>query len=164
MRRINFTVLCLLLVAFSVSPGKAQMPVDTLAKVFHIGDHTEAFEHLFLRYNHLASQLGQDHERAYAYWTDMLQKMDLYSEEIGVDLNGLQLLLYAFWDPNGRLEHLAYFLKPNSKFIEDEVLNDFFLRFIDAYQLPVTLEKPTYLFTHAAFPTVAKRLSSLKKH
>lgn len=164
MNSIRRHIILLIWGIFGVVVAGAQVPKDTLAAVFQIGDHTEAFEQLFLKYNHLASQLDQDHERAYAYWTDMLQKMDMYSEEVGVDLDGLQLLLYAFWAPNGQLEHLAYFLKPNSKYIDEVTLNGFFQGFMKTYRLPVTLEKPTYLFTHAAFPTVAKRLSSLKKH
>ena len=164
MNSIRRHILLMVWIVFGAVVAKGQVSRDTLAAVFHIGDHTEAFEQLFLQYTHLANQLNQDHERAYAYWTDMLQKMDMYSEEVGVSLDGLQLLLYAFWAPNGQLEHLAYFLKPNSKFVDELTLNHFFFFFMKTYRLPVTLEKPTYLFTHAAFPTVAKRLSSLKKH
>ena len=148
---------------FAICNVQAQTSADTLPRIFILGEHTDQFESLFLNYDHLLSAVDNDTKRAYNLWSDVLNEMDLYSEEIGVDLKGIQLMMYVFWDKSGNIKHLAYYLKPTSKNVEYPVLTAFFKNFVKNHQLSFTANKPYYLFSQASFPTFARRLSAVKQ-
>ena len=129
---------------------------DTLAlpKVFLIGEYEEQYELLYERYNEiLLSVCHDDMNLAFDKWMDMIGQMEDYSHEIDYDLKGIKIWLKVFWGIDGKIDHLSYFLKPNSRNIDTLELSAFLSSFMNRYQLPLQSKVP---FTHngsATFPT-----------
>ena len=89
---------------------------------------------------------------AFTKWQNMLSEMDSFAKLNNIDLDGMKVWLNVFMEKNGKISHLAYYLKPMSKNIENEVLNAFFKEFIKNYSFPL-LSKGTYShYGTASFP------------
>ena len=131
-----------------------------LPVVFILGDHVEEYEQLYMRNANLLEVCDDDMKLAFESWMHMVERMDAYSQEIGVDLKGLKLWLNVYWNDQGRIKHLAYFLKPNSKKFEYSLLTGFFESFVERYQLPVKADQSFTHYGSAAFPTLSDRLAS----
>jgi hypothetical protein len=144
-----------------VTQGFAQN-TDNIPKVLIIGQDEKAFETLQLNYeNQLLSVCNNDMDAAYTLWIDMLKEMETLDAALpNFDLNGINIWLYVFWEKDGSIAHLAYYLKPNSRFVREEELTAFFNSFVARYQLPLSANASSS-FSHysaAFFPTAALRM------
>lgn len=123
---------------------------STYPPVFNIGEHEE----LVIEYDNLLLQAcDNDINVAYQSWMHMLASMESHANSIGYDILGVKMWLQVFWDEDGSIEHIAYFLKPNSRNIDTEELNWFLTSFIDSYILPVKADKKFNHYASASFPT-----------
>lgn len=88
--------------------------------------------------------------------------MDLedYADAKGMDIRGAKLWLKVYFNKNGKLEHLAYFPKPNSKQIPTEYLDALFKSFVKDYYSNVIWEKGYQHSTNVSFPTYYSRLNT----
>lgn len=144
----------------------AQQPSDELLlaekldlpKVFLIGEHEAQYESLYEKYNEiLLSVANDDMTLAFDKWMNMLVAMENYADQIEFDIKGVKVWLKLFWNKDGTIDHLSYFLKPNSRNVEYAKMSAFFSSFINNYQMPIQAHAH---FTHsgsAAFPTFATR-------
>ena len=133
----------------------------TLPKVFLIGEHEVAYEAVIEEHSTLLfSACDMDMELAYSKWVSMLEEMELASESYGLDLKGLKIWLNVFWEKDGRISHLAYYLKPISRNIELEKLEQFFSEFIATYRFPLVADQKYSHYGTASFPVFAKVLSN----
>ena len=87
----------------------------------------------------------------------MQKAMDAYAENIDFDLKGVKVWLHVFWSETGRIDHLGFLLRPDSRLINVSELKVFFAGFIEQYQLQVTSTRKFNHYTGATFPTVAER-------
>ncbi len=152
--------LCCLLVMLQFGSGLAaqsdQHKVDSLAlpKVFLIGEYEEQYSLLYETYNDiLLSVCHDDMNLAFDKWMDMISEMESYAGQINFELRGVKIWLKVFWSATGSIEHISYYLKPNSRNIDTAELSAFLSSFMNHYQLPI---KSGVRFTHngsAAFPT-----------
>ncbi len=130
--------------------------VDTLSlpKVFLIGEYEEQYSLLYETYHDiLLSVCHDDMNLAFSKWMDMLSEMETYAQHINFDLRGVKVWLKVFWSTTGKIDHISYYLKPNSRNIETADLSAFLSSFMNHYQLPIN---SVVRFTHngsAAFPT-----------
>lgn len=131
-----------------------------LPNVFIIGDHVEEYEKLCMQNVNLLEICDDNMKLAFDGWMHMLERMDDFSQEVGVDLKGLKLWLNIFWDQEGRIKHLAYYPKPNSKQLEYPILTAFFENFVKSYQLPIQADQSFTHYGSASFPTLSDRLAS----
>lgn len=85
--------------------------------------------------------------------------MDLedYADAKGLDIRGAKLWLKVYFNENGKLEHLAFYPKPNSKNIPSEQLIALFKNFVRDYHAPVIWEKGYQHSTNVSFPTYYSR-------
>ena len=153
---------CLILAIFCLVPifGQGHGKMDeqqtklTLPKVFLIGEHEEQYGLLYEVYHDLLlSVCHDDMELAFDKWLHMLSEMEGYASEIDFDLNGVKVWLKVFWDPDGTIRYLSYYLKPNSINIDTAELSAFFSSFMNRYQMPI---QTRLKYTHngsAQFPT-----------
>ena len=132
---------------------------DTLPKVFMLGEFDGTpFETLKTQYEYtLVSVCQSDMETAYYCWLHMLTHLESYSKRTGFDLNGVKLWLYAFWNKDGTVSHLAYYLKPNSRNVTPEELKPFLTGFANSYTFPVKSEKDFSNYGSAAFPVQVEK-------
>ena len=99
-----------------------------------------------------------DMDVAYDKWMIMLSDMEIYAVKLGYDIKGIKLWMNVYWNKNGKIDYIGYYLKPNSRNIKIEELNAFFINFIKNYQMPLTYTGKFYHNGSAAFPTHYKFL------
>lgn len=136
---------------------------DSLPKVFKIGEYEEQYGSLYEEYHDiLLSVCNEDMSVAFDRWMHMLMEMEEYSKAIEFDLNGVKVWLKLFWNSNGSVDHISYYLKPDSRNIDVDELAAFFSSFMNHYQMPIDTKVK---FTHngsAQFPTSIPRPVSKK--
>jgi len=161
MSKLNFLFLICLSLVIS-SAVSAQMSADESSKkdlpeVFQIGEHEEAFEALSFTYNtSLLAACDENMDVAYKKWLDMLQALENFAHSNGVDLNGVKMWMNVFWDEKGDIDHIAYYLKPQSKNIDQRYLTALFKEFSLTYQFPMTYPGKFSHYGLARFPVFAK--------
>ncbi|MEM9918375.1 MAG: hypothetical protein AAF990_09790 [Bacteroidota bacterium] len=135
-----------------------------LPKAFLIGEHEAAFEKLSIQHSTmLLSACGDDMDAAYGKWWSMIQEMEAYSNLIGYDLKGIRAWLNIFWEKDGRIRHIAYYLKPSSKLVDLQELTAFFTSFMNHYSFPLITDARYSHYGSASFPTSPRRVQAPPK-
>ncbi len=126
---------------------------NDLPKVFVLGEHESAYEHLVLSYKAtLLKVAGNDMQKAFDTWTSFLQEIESYAQNQGMDLTGVKLWLHVFWNADGSINHIAFHLRPDSKNVDVEKLEQLFQSFSEFYRLPLTSDQPFMHYTTVTFP------------
>jgi len=171
-------VVGLLLVAFSplratnVNPTDPKTEQDTLTqvpKVFVLGSHETEYDQLSVEYgNSLLAANDDDFTVAMNKWNSLLKEMEAHAEMLEYDIKGIKMWLHVFWDDNGRINHIGYYLKPNSRNVDKDELTSFLMDFVNNYHLPISSEKKFSHYSGAAFPTLNWKIknttSNIKKN
>lgn len=145
---------------FTVFPSQDVLcEKDTLLpKVFIIGEYERQYEELMEEHNTLLlTACDNDMNVAFEKWQEMLVGMEEQAELIDYDLKGIKMWLNIFWEGDGSIKHIAYYLKPNSRNVDTDKLSMFFINFINHYQFPVSTRKKFAHYGMASFPTFLKR-------
>lgn len=132
-----------------------------LPKVFLIGEYAEEFDLASAEYSlQLIDACKQDMNLAYFKWLSMLQEMEDYAESIDFEIKGTKMWIKVFWDTNGKIDHIAYYLKPNSRNVDLDELTAFFMSFMNRYEFPLITEEKFSNYGSASFPIVSRRKSA----
>lgn len=126
--------------------------------VFLMGEQEAAYEKLNQTYKQsLLEACDNDMKLAFNKWLNMMQEMEAYADEINYDLNGVKLLMHVFWNADGQIDHIGYFLRPNSRNVDTAELSAFFTSFSRQYTFPVSSDRKFMHYTKASFPTFSER-------
>ncbi len=135
-----------------------ELQIVELPKVFLIGEHAEEFDAASTEYQlQLLDACKQDMNLAYFKWLSMLQQMENYAETIDYDIKGAKMWIKVFWAADGKIDHIAYYLKPHSKNMDVDKLTAFFMSFMNHYTFPLQAEEKFSNYGSATFPVLAKR-------
>jgi hypothetical protein len=127
---------------------------DELPLAFLIGEHEDNYLGLSQAYPAVFVALfDQDMDAAYAQWGRFLMDIEDYAARLDFDLKGVKLWMNLYFRPDGRIAHIAYYPKPNSRLVPNEHLTAFFRQFAQQYKLPVTWDKGFQHSASATFPT-----------
>ena len=141
---VLFLLCCLHIAAglFAQSnPPMHQVPKLELPKVFPFGEYEDQYTLLYETYPELLLTVCEnDMEVAFDKWMHMLTAMETYASEINFELKGIKLVLYVFWNEDGTIQHMTYYLKPNSLNVDTAELSAFISSFMNRYQLPIQAE------------------------
>lgn len=130
-----------------------------MPRVFILGDYEEEYDLLQQEYEiSLLEICDNDMQLAYGKLISMHEEMEAYAEQIGYDIDGVRLWMHLFWGEDGTIEYLAFHPRPNSRKVENEDLETFFLGFVHQYRFPLISTEKYTLYSAAAFPTFSKRL------
>ena len=156
------TIIGLFAVLFPFLGFSMVSPPDTvLPKVFLIGEYEKSYEKAANAYNTmLLTACNDDINKAYDKWISMIQEMEAYSNLIQYDLKGIKLWLHVFWDSKGKIDHIAFHLKPNSKLVDTQELKGFFASFINHYVFPLRTSSDYSHYGSASFPTTPKPIAN----
>ena len=111
---------------------------NELPKVFIISDDQATFEQLSALYNTSLMDVCKDNdEAAYAKWTNMMHAFEQHAEKNTVNVKGVKMWVKVFWGTDGSVEHIGYFLKPNSRNAKMEELTALWRTFVEKYRLPL---------------------------
>ena len=143
---------------------ESRVESDTVPKVFLLGEHEVAFEQFSAIYPAMLLEVCEnDMKEAYNKWLGMLQQMEAHSEKVEYDLKAIKVWLNVFWKKDGTIDHMAYYLKPNSKNIDTEKLTLFLISFINNYTPTMQFDQNFAHYGSAAFPTMPRRVGDKKK-
>lgn len=169
-KRVCYTMLLLTTWNFCYAMNPTMFVIaakDSLPRVFLLGEKDREFEQAKVLYNtNLVEACQGDMETAYYTWMHMMKKLETFAKQQGYELDGLKMWLYVFWNKDGSIAHVGYFLKPNSRNLrEDELpkLNKLFENFTKNYRFPVKSDKGFSNYTHANFPILLERLPAVDK-
>lgn len=140
----------------AVSADSTQLP-----KVFIIGEHEEEFNNLTLQFQTLLLEACDDNmDVAYDKWLSMLEEMEAYANLNNFDLKGIKMWINVFWEKDGSIKHLAYYLKPQSKNVDTRFLTAFLTEFIKVYRFPLVHTDGYSHYGIANFPVFPRRLGN----
>lgn len=145
----------------SISLPKNQ--VSELPVVFHIGDQSTAYEALLPKYENLLTICHNDLKAAGHVWGSMLVNIYNLAQDDNINLDGVQLLIHVFWSPEGKIDRLGYYVKPNSKPIKTKMLDELFTKFILTHLSPVQADVPYMNYGVAGFPPLALKITASKQ-
>lgn len=129
-----------------------------LPQVFLIGEHEKEYEQLIIDYNtNLLTACDNDMQGAFKKWISMLKELEAYADQLEYDINGVKFWLHVFWDANGKIKHLAYHLRPNSRSVDTDELGSVLKGFINQYRFPLTTDRKFSHYSTAYFPMTAQR-------
>lgn len=140
---------------FAIAQSSSTTPVPD---VFLIGEHEAQYMNLSKQHPAIfVSVYNNDIDKAFRGWSGMLMDMEDYAATLNFDLKGVKLWINAYYNPDGTIQHLAFFPKPNSRNVPVEHLTAFFKNFVDQYRLNVNSDKAFQHSASAAFPTFFHR-------
>ena len=127
-----------------------------LPKVFILGEETEGLSSEYETL--LMTACNDDPEVAFSKWVDMVLAIEAYSEKTtGFDIRGTKMWIKVFWDKDGTIDYISYFLKPTSKNIPVNELNAFFKAFMSTYKLPLDATTKYHHYGAISFPSHYKK-------
>lgn len=148
----------ILMIALSTLLSLSALKAQEVPQVFMLGKQEKAYEELTRNYRQtLLEACGNKMGVAFEKWLEMMQTMETYADEVNYNIDGLKLLLHVFWDEDGSIAHLAYFIRPNSRNVDTQELNAFFSGFIRQYKFPLSSDRKFMHYTKASFPTFDER-------
>ncbi len=133
---------------------------EAMPKVFLMGENEKGYEKLTQDYSQsLLEVCDNNMETAFGKWLDMVKDMEQYAQKIRFDLKGVKLRLHVFWAPDGKVDHIGYLLRSDSRNINTAELSAFLSSFMNRYKLNQTSDKKFSHYTGATFPTFVEKLS-----
>jgi hypothetical protein len=131
---------------------------SSLPQVFFIGDYQQEYDQLITKHNEvLLSVHNNSMDKAFNHWTSILTSLEQYSEKHDFDLKGVKIWINIFWDVNGKIKHLAFYPKPNSKNIDYEKMKSIVSDFVLSYNTVLVPSKKAYShYGTANFPIFAR--------
>lgn len=141
--------------------GNNQVVAQTIDEdtpiVFKIGelDYQEGYEELLLSYSSsLLEVCNHEPMKAYENWLRLSLEMELFAQKIGFEIRGVKSWLHIFFNEDGTIGHLVYHLKPDSRFVQADELEQFFRQFIGQYNFPSAPGKKFANYSSMEFPVV----------
>jgi hypothetical protein len=130
---------------------------NDLPKVFLIGEYPEQFELASEEYRlQLLDACEHDMKAAFDKWVGMLQAMEDFAELVEFDIKSVKMWIKVFWAEDGQIDHIAFYLKPNSKNVDVNQLTAFFQTFMNNYKFPLEAVDKYSHYGSASFPTAMR--------
>ena len=123
-----------------------------LPKAFALNEYEVAASAYANDYHHILEVCDNNMELAFEKWLNMLVAIEANAQQEGIDLKGVKMWMKVYFKESGKIDHIGYYLKPDSKNISSDVLNPLFERFIKKYQFPLETDKKFLHYTVASFP------------
>ena len=148
--------LCIITLATTLQAQQANTP-----KVFTLGESEQSYEGLNQAYSKtLLEATNGDIKLAFDQWLLMMKEMDEYAEQIRFNLNGVKLWLHVFWGAGGKIDHIGYLLRSDSRNVDEAEIKAFFSSFMNRYTFPIKSDKPFNHYTGATFPTFSVKVNN----
>lgn len=127
---------------------------QTLPTVFLIGENDKAYTNLLSSQTTLLEVCDDDMHFAYHKLMGMMREMETYAAEVNFDLKGINAWMHFFWRPDGSIDHIGFYLKPNSKNVPTERFKGFLDGFAKNHKLPIKHNKKFSHYSSFSFPII----------
>lgn len=140
----------------SVQKSKSEVP-----KVIVIGENEVAYEKLKTQHSKLLLAVCDNNvDVAFKHWIGMMQDIQQYGEKINFDLKGVKMWLEVFYNADGTIGNIAYYLKPNSRNIGEKEVKGFLTSFMNQYKFDLSDKVPFSHYGSVSFPLLPENLSN----
>ncbi len=147
----------LMLLGLSISLSAAQGQKSQKVTVFIMGENEKNYEELKESYRYsLLEACNSNMEKAFDNWISMVTAIEAFAEQEKVDINGVKLWMHTFFSENGKIDHIGFLLKPQSKNTDINELKILLKEFAKNYTFPVQYEHKFYHYTGVTFPTFSQ--------
>ncbi|MBI1227566.1 MAG: hypothetical protein GC192_20200 [Bacteroidetes bacterium] len=139
----------------SQSTSSVKFPLkQDIPTVFLLGELDKRYDEMMADQSTLLDACNDDMNLAYSKLMGMMQEMEAYAELVDFDLKGINAWIHFFWRADGSLEHIGFYLKPNSRNVSTELMKNFLEGFAKQYRLPLKYSKKFSHYASFAFPIV----------
>lgn len=168
MMRLPLVLLFLLTLSSAEVAAQSAMGTDSSSKVpvtFLISEDDDAYGNLVSQtQTSLLEVCDNAMDKAYKKWIYMLADLEEEADRQGFDVKGLKIWMNVFWNPDGSIDHIVYYPKPNSKNIDYNLFTKFLDSFAENYVMDVRTDRGFAHYGSASFPTfVAQMFPERKK-
>ncbi len=99
--------------------GTLCVNAQVLPPSFMLGEDESAYEKLCEAHPRtLIGVSNNDIDAALKNWLTLVQGIDTYAKSINLNIDGLRVWLHVFWKADGTIDHIGFFIMPNSRFIK----------------------------------------------
>jgi hypothetical protein len=148
-----FLFVCGLALAHTLAAQNGAVPGSSSAAVFQLGQDEAAYEKLTQDYARgLLVVSNNDMKQALNNWYEVLKSMQDHANASNFNISSLKVYLHVFWNADGSIHRIGYFLMPDSRNFKPEEIKAFFGSFIRQYQPKLRSDKNFSHYTSASFP------------
>lgn len=154
---IYFQVLCFFLLMVEAAQGQTAIrnsAQPALPTVFLLGEYENQYEGIVPGYQSLLEACDNDMNIAFEKLMSMMQEMEAYAGMTGYDLKGVNAWMHFFWREDGSIEHIGFYLKPNSKNVNTDGLKNFLNAFTQQYKFPLKTTRKYAHYSSFSFPVM----------
>ncbi len=126
-----------------------------LPKAYGLAEFEEISEKYAPDYQHLLEVCNGDIDAAFTKWLKMLSDMEAEGQKNGLNLGGVKMWMQVYFDKDGSIDNIGFFLKPNSKNIDQAELSAFLEKFARQYKFPIDATSKFSHYTAVSFPVFA---------
>lgn len=138
--------------------GSIRANAQAVSPAFMLGEDESAYEKLCEAHPRtLIGVSNNDIDAALKNWLTLVQSIDTYAKSINFNIDGLRVWLHVFWKADGTIDHIGFFVMPNSRFVKSEELKALFSSFIKQYRPVLSSDRPFSHYTTASFPILSER-------
>jgi hypothetical protein len=161
---IIFSVLVINFINVKLIAQQKTSADNQIATVFYIGEDERNYEKLVQSYNKLLFTVCDNNmDRAFEYWSVLLKDIEDFAAKSNLDLKGVKLWMNVFWSKDGKIDHIVFYPKPNSKNLDYDTVQLMLRRFVDSYQSPIKYATKFSHYGSAAFPVFSKSVLGTEK-
>lgn len=125
-----------------------------LKKAFVLGTNEEAYEELSREHARtLLAVSDNDPQEALSNWLTTMQSIEAYAKSIDFDIKGLKVLLHVFWNEDGSIRSIGYFIMPDSRNYKQEDISALLASFARQYTPKLNSDRKFSHYTNVSFPT-----------
>lgn len=137
---------------------------NQIATVFYIGENEHNYEKLVQSYNKLLFTVCDSNmDQAFEYWSVLLKDVEDFATKSNIDLKGVKLWMNVFWAKDGKIDHIVFYPKPNSKNLDYDTVQIMLKKFVESYQSPIKYSSKFSHYGSAAFPVFSKSIIGTEK-
>lgn len=130
-------------------------------KVFQIWEEQEIFNQLSLEYGtSLLEAHNDDLYNAYGKWFNVMHDIEDYATKIDYNIYGVKSWIKIFWATDGTMQHIGFFIRPESRNIDVESFTAFLTSFVNQAKYEHKYKKKYSHYGAASFPTFPRRTQS----
>lgn len=143
--------------------GAAEASNDTIKSpaVYLIGENQQLYDQIQAKYAvSMLAVCKDDVNRAFKLWMELTNDMQRFADKTEFELKGAKLWLNVFFAADGRIEYMAYYLKPESRNIPEKEMKAFLGSFSKTYKLPVKYKMGFSHYGQVSFPILPENISN----
>ena len=147
---------CAMAMGYSQSSKLNKTVADELAlpAVFIIGEHDKAYEQLMAGQSTLLDVCDNDMSFAYYKLMGMMRELEVFAANEKFNLKGINAWMHFFWRPDGSIDHIGFYLKPNSRNIPADQFKALLEDFAKNYKLNLKYNKKFSHYASFTFPLI----------